>query len=60
MMDALLELIFHGIFHPIGWAMLKVLTPGRYSPPKPADYNRELVAGFPLLILLVAVAIAFA
>jgi hypothetical protein len=53
------EIIFHGIFHPIGWKMLKVLTLGRYPPPKPADHNRELVAGFPLVVLIVAVTFYF-
>ena len=58
--EIFVEIVFHGIFHPIGKAMLKVLTLGRYPPPAPAEYNKDLVAGIPLVALLVGVSLYFA
>lgn len=55
----LLEVVFYGLFYPVGWLMLKILTFGQYPPPTPNSHNREFVAIFPVVPILIAVTLAF-
>jgi hypothetical protein len=47
------------ICYRMGWVMLKVLTLGRYPPLPPERHNRGLVAGLPIVVVLVGVTILF-
>lgn len=53
----LVDVLLHSVFYPLGWFMLKVLTLGRYPPSAP--HNRDLVAAFPIVVLLVGITVAF-
>jgi hypothetical protein len=55
----LVEVIFYSVFYPLGWLMLKIVTFGRYPPPSPQQHNRDLVAGFPLVVIAVGVTLAY-
>lgn len=56
--DYLLRVIYYGVFLPIGFALLRLVTIGRY-PPRDAPYNRELVALVPFALLLFGVTLWF-
>ncbi len=67
MLDAIVEFIvrfvveflFFTVLYGIGWAMLRVITFGRYPPRQPEKHNEQLVALFPVATFFVALTFAF-
>ncbi|HEX5804650.1 MAG TPA: hypothetical protein VFY24_16670 [Azospira sp.] len=55
----LVELLFYTVLYGVGWAMLKMVTLGRYPPPPPQKHNEELVALLPVATLFVGITLAF-
>lgn len=53
------EIVFRGVFYPIGRAVLKALTLGRYPPVAPATHNRDFVATVALVAVLIGVTVYF-
>ncbi len=53
------EVVFRGVFYPFGWVVLKALTLGRYPPAAPATHNRDFVAAFALVPVLIGVTVYF-
>ncbi len=49
------EVVFYRICYWPGWFILRVLTLGKYPPPKSMPHNRYFVAGIPLVVLLIAI-----
>jgi hypothetical protein len=62
-MDALVEValrfiggvVLVGIFYWPGWLALRIITLGRYPPPKGKPHSKEFVAVFGLTTLLVCI-----
>lgn len=53
--EAVLRPVAQRVLHPIGWFALRLLTLGHYPPRDGAPHNRDFVAGFaavPLVLLL--------
>lgn len=46
--------IFQLLFHWPGWLALRVITLGRYPPPRRVPYNRAAVAMFGFTVLVLA------
>lgn len=46
------EIVLVGIFYWPGWVILRVLTLGRYPPPKSHPHNHEFVATVGLVLFL--------
>lgn len=54
-----MEFLFFTVLYGIGWAMLKVITFGRYPPKPPERHNENLVALFAVATFFVAITVAF-
>ena len=56
---AILEVVFVGVFYWPGWAILRLLTLGRYPPAQTIPHNRYFVAMIALAVVLVGVTVYF-
>lgn len=54
-----MEVVLVGIFYWPGWLILRVVTFGRYPPPRSQPHNREFVAAIALAVFVAAVTIYF-
>lgn len=55
----ILDVVLTGIFYWPGWLILRILTFGRYPPPRSQPHNREAVALVAFAALLLAVTLHF-
>ena len=53
------EVLILGIFYWPGWLILRVITVGRYPPPRPQRHNEDLVAGVPIVLFLVGITVYY-
>ena len=51
-LQIIVEGILVGIFYWPGWLVLRIVTIGRYPPPKGINHNEELVAVCGLAVLI--------
>jgi hypothetical protein len=54
----IVDVLLVGIFYWPGWLLLRVVTLGRYPPPRPQPHNETFVASVALALILVVIAFA--
>jgi hypothetical protein len=54
-----IDVVLVGVFYWPGWLILRMVTLGRYPPPKGQPHNREFVAVVALAVFLAGVSLYF-
>ncbi len=57
--DFILEVLLIGVFYWPGWLILRVLTLGKYPPPRPQSHNQYFVSSIPVILGLAGLTFYF-
>ncbi len=57
--DFVLEVLLIGVFYWPGWLILRVLTLGKYPPPRPRPHNQYFVSCISLILALAGLTFYF-